>query len=1134
LEEVAYWVKQGVWPDASIVLDPYFSRVSLLLSSTALGNANNNLFVDSSGAFNPISRNGNATQGSFSPYGSDWSNYFDGSSDYFSVPYTSANFDWWSTDFTIEAWVYPTGLSTWQDERGYSTMVGNVDPGGETNYWSFGPIGNGTVRLYYYNGSQNTVTSTATISENAWSHIALTKTSAGITIYVNGVASTTTAVSGTPQSSTSFGLVVGQSFGRCLTGNISNLRIVRGTAVYTGNFTPPTSALTAVTNTKLLTCQSNRFRDISPNNLTLTVTGGATVSKISPFAPAAPGITYNQNDIQYWSGHFDGNDWLSIADNDAFDFGTGDFTIETWAYFPSTGNTVFVAGWTTGEPVTGWSFGTDTSNGFYFVSAVSTSYSPVAGNAAARTLGVWHHVAVVRSSGNVTVYVNGVGGTPVANAQNITTAATGLNIGRSPYTANPAYFTGYLSNLRIVKGTAVYTANFTPPTAPLTAISGTSLLTCQNAAFTDNSTNNFAITINGNSTVTGNNPFQTGYYSNYFDGVSANLTLPSSSQFAIATSTTAFTIEAWIYPTAAGSCIFTDVYTGAGNSIPICISMSNGVQVDAINGQYIALGYYTGSAWVTAAIANAQVSLNTWTHIACVFTGSTTKIYYNGVDVTKTSSPTPAATWGVTGSNGDGWYVGRRWDGSGNNFFAGYISNLRFVNGTAVYTAAFTPPTSPLTAITNTVLLTCQSSRFIDNSTNNFAITLAGAPTIQSFDPFYTSTIASNGGSMYFDGSGDYLALQNSLNYALGSGDFTLEVWVYPIVQGGHGSSNNDCIIDFRPGSNGAYGTLYSLNNGASINWYANTGVRITGGAIPNGAWSHLCVSRVSGNTRLFINGVQSGSTYVDSTNYLQTNPWIGQFNDSVGSGWFQGYMSGMRIVKGSGVSTTFTPPTAPVTPTAATTLLLNGMNAGIYDATGINDLETVGDAKVSTAVSKFGGSSIAFDGTGDRILAAPSEDMNLASGDWTIEFWVYTNTVAAGNAAIVARSAAGNIATGDELQWSFYRSGSTLYARPYKSTTDYGISLGTISTGTWYHVAMTRSGNTIRAFLNGTVSATTQTISGALNNNTAWYGIIVGGLQVAGVNEYWNGYIDDLRITKGYARYTANFTPPDKAFPTY
>ena len=82
LNEALTFKRQGIWPTQGIKPnDPYFGYVSMLLSTTSLGNANNNLFVDSSGAFNPISRNGNTTQGSVTPYSASWSNFFDGSGD---------------------------------------------------------------------------------------------------------------------------------------------------------------------------------------------------------------------------------------------------------------------------------------------------------------------------------------------------------------------------------------------------------------------------------------------------------------------------------------------------------------------------------------------------------------------------------------------------------------------------------------------------------------------------------------------------------------------------------------------------------------------------------------------------------------------------------------------------------------------------------------------------------------------------------------------------------------------------------------------------------------------------------------------------------------------------------------------
>jgi hypothetical protein len=170
------------------------------------------------------------------------------------------------------------------------------------------------------------------------------------------------------------------------------------------------------------------------------------------------------------------------------------------------------------------------------------------------------------------------------------------------------------------------------------------------------------------------------------------------------------------------------------------------------------------------------------------------------------------------------------------------------------------------------------------------------------------------------------------------------------------------------------------------------------------------------------------------------------------------------------------------------------------------------------------------FDGTGDRLIIPPTQDLDLTTGDFTVEAWIYTNTIAAGVAVFAYRGSTA-VTLSTDIQWSMYRNGSSLIVRPYSSTTDYTINIGTIAANTWYHVAFTRSGSTFRGFLNGTVSATTQTISGSLNNNATWSGSIIGSMTEGVVDRGFNGYIDDLRITKGVARYTSNFTPPTLAF---
>ena len=128
-------------------------------------------------------------------------------------------------------------------------------------------------------------------------------------------------------------------------------------------------------------------------------------------------------------------------------------------------------------------------------------------------------------------------------------------------------------------------------------------------------------------------------------------------------------------------------------------------------------------------------------------------MYVDGV-----SRGTGTDTTNYTSTSGT-WYVGQN-DVANSNYLIGYLSNLRIVKGTAVYTTAFTPPTAPLTAISNTSLLTCQSDRFRDNSGNSVGLGIGGNTKVTPFSPFPSTTAydsAVNSGSGYFDGSGDYL-----------------------------------------------------------------------------------------------------------------------------------------------------------------------------------------------------------------------------------------------------------------------------------------------------------------------------------------------------------------------------------------
>jgi len=224
--------------------DFYYSSVSLYLQMNGINNSTT--FTDSSPSPKTVTANGNAKISTTESKFGGASGSFDGSGDYVSASYSTSAYDWWTTDYTLEFWVYANDLSSFSFSNGtnvVSVLAGNADPAGGTNYWSFGPISTGVVRFYYFTGTQRVVSSTQTIGTGSWNHIALVKNSSGINIFINGVGlASPVAIVGTPQSSATQPLVIGSINSRSINGYVDDLRITKGVARYTGNFTPPTAS----------------------------------------------------------------------------------------------------------------------------------------------------------------------------------------------------------------------------------------------------------------------------------------------------------------------------------------------------------------------------------------------------------------------------------------------------------------------------------------------------------------------------------------------------------------------------------------------------------------------------------------------------------------------------------------------------------------------------------------------------------------------------------------------------------------------------------------------------------------------------------------------------------------------------
>ena len=176
------------------------------------------------------------------------------------------------------------------------------------------------------------------------------------------------------------------------------------------------------------------------------------------------------------------------------------------------------------------------------------------------------------------------------------------------------------------------------------------------------------------------------------------------------------------------------------------------------------------------------------------------------------------------------------------------------------------------------------------------------------------------------------------------------------------------------------------------------------------------------------------------------------------------------------------------------------------------------GNAQIDTAQFKFGSASALFDGTGDYLTTPSNADWAFGAGDFTIELWF--RTAGTGPTQYLYENRAGTNSVARPL---IYLGGTSLN---YFVNGVTQINGGIVSTNTWYHLAVARSGTSTKMFLNGTQIGSTWT-----DNTNYSQGTLDIGIHYGHVNSGWNGWIDDLRITKGACRYASNFTPPAAAF---
>jgi hypothetical protein len=638
-------------------------------------------------------------------------------------------------------------------------------------------------------------------------------------------------------------------------------------------------------------------------------------------------------------------------------------------------------------------------------------------------------------------------------------------------------------------------------TTLLATVTGTS----DNNNITDASSNNHSITVNGDAHAGTFSPYRSGGYSIYLPAINGgsehNISFDHDTGFNFGSGD--FTIEFSIYfPSATTGTDYLFQHgesTGSWN-----INTYNGYVFLFLNGISIGQDIIGDSGYAISS------HLNEWINYAIVRSGSTVTMYRNGTSVaTKTSAQNANVGATLDTTNSEYLHINRRRSGIGDGTEF-YFKDFRVTKGLARTISA---NTEPLTSDANTSILVGSLPYIGDASSYNQTPTFIGNPSTKPFSPYDYNEYdaADHGGSVHFDGTGDYLEVANSTDFILGTGNFTVECWVYF-------NTLQVCNIADNRGNGDGFSLQLTGSNYLGI-WDETTGTQlhISNSIMTINKWCHICYQRSSTTSKYYINGVQQGSDVTHSGNFTSNSMVFGS-RWSKDMQYFDGFLSNFRLIKGTAVyNSIFTPPTTPVTDITNTKLIVNGTDASIIDKSQSRNIKITSNI-TSTTQTKFANTrSIYFDGSTsvnlNETLIFPTTNT-----PFTGELWFYPTNVA-GAGRIIGQADSSN---SGRLSLNLETDGRI---RLYWNGANNLYSTNSISDNQWHHIAFVRKNNGYLAvYVNGTETELAQD-----NNNRSVDGspTRIGSQGPSYFPSYIQGYIQDLRITNGLARYTANFTPP-------
>jgi len=575
-----------------------------------------------------------------------------------------------------------------------------------------------------------------------------------------------------------------------------------------------------------------------------------------------------------------------------------------------------------------------------------------------------------------------------------------------------------------------------------------------------------------------------------FNGSTQYLTIPASS--AITLGTNDHTIEFWMYQTSRGSFDTPWAYNRTASA-----QATNQYLLDVGTSEFkLFLGNGAGGFAVNMNCGTAP-SLNVWHHYAIVRSGSTFTVYADGISVgTATSSQSIPVQGGAMSVGG----------GHSNGSITGYISNFRIVNGTAVYTTAFTPPTKPLQPITNTVLLVSMgASPFVDSSTNAFTITNVATVATTASSPFSANWVDSISGIV---ATVSAVSGQPTYDPAYGGGiqaTETVKPYVdVPTTRTGTGGYTISMLANVPNAGGGHYVALFTGNN------LYPTGGR-SGNYIYARKWSNFETgSFASANTTIDLNfptgALTNPPAWYDwvyngtSVTVYRNGLLITNFSMSTAAGWLNPlrFAGDESQVLGNSMATG--------------TLYRMKHQTTALDASGIatqfNSVRvSAGGGALAGSLSFPGGAS----GTNMLVLGTPP---TIGAGSYTIECWFYANNFTAAY-GLCGATAVGGISV-------YVANSTTITTDKYGGGGSFSYTVPTMTANTWYHLALTRNGTSSAVFLNGKRAGTAITDNLNYNGTTPQIGSFYGGC--------WPGLMTNFRIVVGSYVYDPAFgfcTPP-------